>query len=158
MTHEQLKEKVAAALGDKATLLDVGRAEPVFEVKAEHLLEVCRVLRDDPSLGFDYLCNLGGMDTGERLEAHYNLASLKNSLRVDLKVVLATDQPAIDSVQDVWPAANWYEREMWELYGIQINNHDNLTRFLLPDDWNQGHPMRKNWDAPDFVRLPEFMG
>ena len=45
---------------------------------------------------------------------------------------------------------------MWELFGLDVRNHGNLTRFLLPDDWDQGHPMRKDWDAPDFVRLPEF--
>ena len=158
MTHDELKEKVSALLGSKVTPLDIGRAEPVFEVKPSEIVEVCRMLRDDPTLGFDYLCNMGGNDTGERLEIHYNLASTRNRLRVDLKVILPKDGEEIDSIQEVWPAANWYEREMWELYGIQINNHDNLTRFLLPDDWDQGHPMRKDWDAPDFVRLPEFMG
>jgi NADH:ubiquinone oxidoreductase subunit C len=157
MTHDELKNKISVTLGDKVTLLDVGRAEPVFGVAPADIVEVCRTLRDDAELGFDTLCNLGGTDTGEQLQVHYNLASIKHNLRVDLKVVLPTEQPAIDSIQEVWPSANWYEREMWELYGIQVNNHGNLTRFLLPDDWNQGHPMRKNWDAPDFERLPEFL-
>jgi len=62
----------------------------------------------------------------------------------------------IDSIQEFWAGANWHEREVWELFGINIRNHGNLTRFLLPDDWNQGFPMRKNWDAPDFVRMPEL--
>lgn len=158
MTGEELTQKITTVFGDKLTLLDVGRAEPVFEVKAADLLEVCRQLRDHDELGFDYLCNLGGTDTAERLEVHYNLASLKHKLRLDLKVILPDDNQAVDSIQEIWPAANWYEREMWELYGIGVNNHGNLTRFLLPDDWDQGHPMRKNWDAPDFERLPEFKG
>ena len=62
----------------------------------------------------------------------------------------------MDSVQEIWPGANWYEREMWELYGFEIKNHGNLKRFLLADDWDQGFPMRKDWDAPDFVRFPEL--
>ncbi|MDH4156843.1 MAG: NADH-quinone oxidoreductase subunit C, partial [candidate division Zixibacteria bacterium] len=62
----------------------------------------------------------------------------------------------VASVQQIWPAANWHEREMWELYGINVKNHDNLTRFLLPDDWDQGHPLRKDWNAPDFIRMPEL--
>ena len=158
MTGEELIQKITAEFGDTLTLLDVGRAEPVFEVKPKDLVEVCRRLRDSETFAIDYLCNLGGTDTGERLEVHYHLASLKLKHRVDLKVILPDDHQAVDSVQGIWPAANWYEREMWELYGIGVNNHGNLTRFLLPDDWDQGHPMRKNWDAPDFVRLPEFTG
>jgi NADH:ubiquinone oxidoreductase subunit C len=114
--------------------------------------------RKDETLQFDHLCNLGGTDTGERLEVHYQLASIYKNNRIDFKVILTDDKPSVPTVQDIWPAANWYEREMWELYGINVEGHNNLTRFLLPDDWDQGHPMRKDWDAPDFIRLPEFKG
>lgn len=156
MTHDEIKSYIEKTFGDKLTLLDTGRCEPVFEVKLADWHDVARALRDDQTLQFDYLCNLGGTDTGERLEAHCQLASITKSHRIDLKVVLDSNNPSLASVRDIWPAANWYEREMWELYGINIEGHDNLTRFLLPDDWDQGHPMRKNWDAPDFVRFPEF--
>ncbi len=156
MTHDEVKTCIENTFSGKLTLLDTGRAEPVFEVKAADLRDVARALRDDPTLRFDYLCNLGGTDTGERLEAHYHLASVANGNRVDLKIFLSYENPSVPSVRDIWPAANWYEREMWELFGINVEGHDNLTRFLLPEDWDQGHPMRKNWDAPDFVRLPEF--
>jgi len=80
---------------------------------------------------------------------------MTKNLRLDFKVILPYDKAEVDTLQSVWPAIGWYEREMWELYGINVKNHGNLTRFLLPDDWDQGFPMRKNWDAPDFVRLPE---
>ncbi|MDF1544646.1 MAG: NADH-quinone oxidoreductase subunit C [bacterium] len=156
MTFDELKEYLAANFADDLTLLDTGRHEPVYEVKAEKLVTVCRRLREDETLKFDFFCNLGGVDTGERMEAVYSLASYSKKIRVDLKVILPHEKAEIDSVQEVWPAANWYERELWELYGVHVKNHGNLTRFLLPDDWDQGFPMRKDWDAPDFIRMPEL--
>ena len=156
MTHDELKDYIAQKFGDRMNLLDTGRDAPLFEVKPDDLLEVARTLKEDEELAFDYLCNLGGTDTGERLEVHYNIASTSKNHRLDFKVILSSDNPSVESVQQVWLAANWYEREVWELYGFEIKNHDNLTRFLLPDDWDQGHPMRKGWTAPDFIPLPEF--
>ncbi|MEE8577823.1 MAG: NADH-quinone oxidoreductase subunit C [candidate division Zixibacteria bacterium] len=156
MTRDELKEHIASSYSEKLTLLDTGRCEPIYQVQATDLLSIAKSLKEDETLKFDYLCNLNGTDTGERLEVSYQLASISNSLRLDLKVILEGEKPAVDSVQEIWPAANWYEREMWELYGINVNNHGSLERFLLPDDWDQGFPMRKDWDAPDFIRMPEF--
>jgi len=156
MTREELIAAVQNILGDKMILLDVGRYDPLFEVKKDDLLEVTRQLRDHESLKFDYLCNLGGVDTGEQFEVIYQIASVAGKKRLDFKVLMPYDKAEIDSIQNIWPAANWYEREMWELYGIQVRNHGQLERFLLPEDWDQGHPMRKDWDAPDFIRMPEL--
>jgi len=155
MTKDALKDYVAGHYEGKLTPLDTGRFDLWFEVKAGDLVEVAQSLRDDEQLKFDFLCNIGGVDTTERFEAVYSLASTVHKHRIDLKVVMSHDAPEVDSVQQVWPGANWFEREMWELYGINVKNHDNLTRFLLPDEWDQGHPMRKDWDAPDFIRMPE---
>lgn len=155
MTRDELKRYVESHFGGKLTPLDTGRFDPMFEVQPGDLLEVARGLRDDSELRFDFLCNLGAVDTGERLDIVYSVASTPKSLRLDFKVTLSYDRAEIESVQEIWPAANWHEREVWELYGIDVKNHGNLKRFLLPDDWDQGHPMRKDWDAPDFVRLGE---
>ncbi len=155
MTKDELTEYISKKFGDRVTHLEAGKYDPLFEVKADDIVDVCRELKEDPELAFDYLANMGGVDTTERFEVVYNLASVYKKLRVDLKVVLSYEQAEIDSVIDVWPSANWYEREVWELYGINVRNHPNLTRFLLPDDWDQGFPMRKDWDAPDFIRMPE---
>ncbi|UCC44325.1 MAG: NADH-quinone oxidoreductase subunit C [Candidatus Zixiibacteriota bacterium] len=156
MTPDELKDAVAGKLGDKMSLLDTGRMVPMFEISAANLLTVAESLRDDAALKFDYFCNLGAVDKTERFEAVYSVASIVHKHRLDFKVILDHDHPEIDSVQEIWPAANWYEREMWELFGINIRNHHNLTRFLLPDDWDQGNPMRRDWDAPDFEKLPEL--
>lgn len=156
MSREELIATVQNLLGDKVTLLDIGRYDPLFEIKAADLLEVAETLRDHDSLKFDYLCNLGGIDTGEHFEVIYQIASVAGKKRLDLKITLPYDNAEIDSVIPIWPGANWYEREMWELYGIKVRNHGKLERFLLPEDWDQGFPMRKDWDAPDFIRMPEL--
>ena len=156
MTQAELTSYVTSHFGGQMTLLDTGRGAPMFLIKAEDLLKVAKGLRDDPELEFDFLCNLGGVDTKEKLEVVYNIASTKKDLRLDFKFDLGYEKPEIDSICEIWPAANWYERELWELYGVNIRNHNDLRLLLLPEDWNQGHPMLKNWDAPDFIRMPEL--
>ncbi|UCG60458.1 MAG: NADH-quinone oxidoreductase subunit C [Candidatus Zixiibacteriota bacterium] len=156
MTRDQLKDYIGSKYASLMTPLDTGRFDPMFEVKADRLFEVSRALRDDENLKLDFLCNMHATDTRENFEIVYSIASITTKLRLDFKIVMPYQNAEIDSVQEVWPAANWYEREMWELFGINVKNHGNLKRFLLPDDWNQGHPMRKDWDAPDFVRMPEI--
>ena len=155
MTKDELKNYLATHFEGKLAELDTGRFDLLYEVKGADLVEVATALRDDDKLKFDFLCNISGVDTTERFEAVYSLASTTRKHRLDLKVIMSHDNPQVDSVQQVWAGANWHEREMWELYGINVRNHDNLTRFLLPDEWDQGYPMRKDWDAPDFVRMPE---
>ncbi len=156
MTKDELRDYIVGHFEGKLTLLDTGRFDPFFEVKPANLVETARALRDDEQLRFDFFCCLSAVDTGERFEAVYSLASTTNKHRVDIKIIFPYDAAELDSVQEIWPAANWYEREMWELYGINVRNHNNLTRFLLPEDWDQGYPMRKDWDAPDFIRMPEL--
>jgi len=156
LTHDDVKKQIAGLYPDKLTPLET-HCEPLFEVKLTDLLEVCRILHDDDKLKFDFLNSLAALDTGEQFEVFYSLSSVEHSTRLDFKVILDRADPEIESVQEIWPSANWYERELWELYGIGVNNHDNLGMFLLPEDWDHGFPMRKDWQGPDdFIRLPEI--
>ena len=155
MTKDELIKYVQSTFGDKVSLQESGKSDALFRIEPGYLLEFARAIKDDETLAMDYLCNLHGTDTGEHFEVYYSVTSIGKSHRLDFKFVLPYEGAAVDSVQEIWPAANWFEREMWELYGINVKNHGNLTRFLLPDDWDQGHPMRKDWDAPDFIRMPE---
>lgn len=155
MDKAALTKYILDKFAGKVELLDTGKVEPVFKIENDFLLQFCRAINSDEKLHIDFLCNITGVDTGERFEVVYSVASVKNRIRFDFKVVMAYENAEVESVQSVWPGANWHEREVWELYGINIRNHGNLTRFLLPDNWDQGYPMRKNWDAPDFVRMPE---
>ncbi len=156
MTKEELSAYVSGHFDGKLTLLESGKYDPMFEVKPEDVVAVAKALRDDDQLKFDFLCNMGGVDTGEHLEVVYSVASMTTKLRLDFKFSLPYEKPEIESIKEIWPGIGWYERELWELYGVNVKNHDNLERFLLPDDWDQGNPMLKAWDAPDFVRMPEL--
>jgi NADH-quinone oxidoreductase subunit C len=116
---------------------------------ADSIGEVCRVLREHPSLGFVFLADITAVDwwpREPRFEVVYHLASMTDRLR--LKVwVPGTRLPTVKSV---WAGANWLEREVWDLFGIVFDGHDDLRRLLMPEDW-EGHPLRK--DYPVQIRL-----
>jgi NADH-quinone oxidoreductase subunit C/D len=118
-------------------------------VRAAELLPICRFLRDDPDLAFDlclFVSAVDQLDLGlsPRFLAVYQLYSLKHRRRLRLKVPLSGDAPTVDSVSVVWPAADWHEREAYDLFGIHFKDHPELRRILLPHDWT-GHPLRKDY-------------
>lgn len=156
MTIDELKAYIETNFSGQMILLETGKVEPVYEVKADELLDVAKRLRDDPQLKFDFLCNLGAVDTREEFQVCYHIASVEKKHRLDFKVIMPYEGAAIETITPVWPGANWYEREMYELYGIEVKNHPDMRPLLLPEDWDQGFPMRKDWDAPDFKRMPEL--
>ena len=110
-------------------------------------------LRDRPELGFAFLAELTAVDfwpREPRFEVVYMLVSLANRLRLRMKVRLAADDPHVATVSGVWPAANWLEREVWDLFGIAFDGHPDPRRLLMPEDW-QGFPLRK--DHPVQIRM-----
>ena len=117
-------------------------------VAAERLVEVCSFLRDDPELDFAMLSWVGGVDLlprEPRFEVVYHLLSLTRNRRFVIKVQVPETRPQVPTVIGVWPTANWHERETYDFYGIVFAGHPDLTRILLPDDW-EGWPLRK--DSP----------
>lgn len=125
--------------------LDVPQPYLVIEKKA--LKNICLFLKENEHLFFDYLACITGIDNGVEaatMEVIYHLNSIPYQHQLVLKVVLPREQPVIDSVNDVWRTADWHEREAFDLVGIIFNNHPDLRRILLPDDW-QGHPLQKDY-------------
>jgi NADH-quinone oxidoreductase subunit C len=123
------------------------RGEVTVHIRRENLKHVCEFLRDDQQLSFKFLADLTALDhyPGEpRFETVYHLLSLKNNERLRLKVRLPEDDPRVESMVAVWPAANAYEREVFDLFGIQFENHPFLRRILMPEEW-EGHPLRKDY-------------
>ena len=115
---------------------------------AERLVEVCTFLRDDPALSFTLLSWVGGVDLlprEPRFEVVYHLLSIDHAARIALKVQVHENALHVPTVTGVWPTANWHERETYDFYGIVFDGHPDLTRILLPDDW-EGWPLRK--DSP----------
>ncbi len=128
-------------------------------VKRESLLTIARFLKEEPSLAFNYLADLSGVDylgkKEKRFEVVYNLYSLDHKHRIRIKVPLYEDE-TVDSVVSLWKSADWHERETYDLYGIIFNNHPNLTRLMMPEDYDEGHPLRKDFPLTYKYQEPYF--
>lgn len=124
--------------------------EAYVSVPAAKLIDVARFLRFDPPLSFDFLSFVTSIDWKDRWEVVYYLVSTLHKHKLVLKVGLPDRaNPEVASIADVWPTADWQEREIFDLMGIRFRGHYNLRRILLPDDW-EGHPLRKDYAAtPD---------
>jgi NADH-quinone oxidoreductase subunit C len=133
------------------------RGEVTFLIRRKSLLRVCEYLRDLPGVSFKFLADLTAVDqypTEPRFELVYHLLSLESSERLRLKVRVSGDDPRLDSVVPVWPAANAFEREVFDLFGIRFEGHPDLRRILMPEDW-EGHPLRKDYPVQgDITRCP----
>lgn len=118
-----------------------------IRIEADRIVEVCDFLRDDADTRFNYLSDLTcvhyPLGPERPMEIVYNLYSISRNERVRLKVGIA-EGASVDSVTGVWPAANWMEREVYDLFGVNFRNHPDLRRILLPPDW-EGHPLRKDY-------------
>ena len=114
---------------------------------ADDLLAVLQALRDRPELTFELLSELTAVDywpREPRFELIYILVSIEHSLRLRLKVRLPSDDPHVATASGLWPAANWLEREVWDMFGIAFDGHPDPRRLLMPEDW-EGYPARKDY-------------
>lgn len=124
----------------------------IVTIKKEYLLDLCKYLKEN--LDFDHLSSISGVDYPERFEVVYHLWSYSKQCLLTLKTSLSKDSPNIQSVTSIWRGANWHEREAYDLFGIIFENHPNLTRILLPEDW-AGHPLRKDFKLKESPWLKE---
>ena len=124
------------------------RGDQTITVKKENTLELFKFLRDDPELNFKFLMDLTAVDyfnrKDVRFEIVYHLYSLKHNARLRVKIPVSEDDCSIDSIWSLWKTVNWYEREVWDLYGIKFNGHPDLRRILLYEEF-KGHPLRKDY-------------
>ena len=136
-------------------VLDVSdfRGETTVAVRAHDILPICQFLRDDPDLAYDLCLFVSAIDQLElgpppgaspRFVGVYQLYSLKHHRRLRLKIPLPGAQPTADSVTSIWRAADWHEREIFDLFGIHFRGHPEMRRILMPHDW-VGHPLRKDY-------------
>lgn len=162
----EIHGRIAALIPDAVTeFVDAGAAIPGakdpareawIRVKPERWHDVARALRDDPDLRFDYLQNVTAVDWPKRnvIELVYHLFSYAHLHSLAVKADLPRDNPLIPSVTDLWPSADWNEREQFDLLGVGFSNHPDLRRLLMPDDW-VGYPMRKDYkEAADYRGMP----
>jgi NADH-quinone oxidoreductase subunit C len=128
------------------------RDEMTVYVDRSSLREACALLRDDAACAFNFLSDLTCVDwfpAEPRFEVVYHLLSIAKKERVRLKVKLDSASPVVDSVTPVWPGANYFEREVFDLFGIRFSGHPYLRRLLMPEDW-EGHPLRKDYPVEGY--------
>jgi NADH-quinone oxidoreductase subunit C len=167
MTVAEIIAYLEQKLGPKITGKKLDIQDPYVVADVAHLVEVCTVLRDDPQLRFDLLNCISGVDYFEpdpkkapkagfepHLEVVYHLLSFTQRHRLVLKVILPRWQdnqpgnlPEVPSVTGVWAAADWHEREVYDLTGVWFVGHPDLRRILLSEDW-VGYPLRKDYEFP----------
>jgi NADH-quinone oxidoreductase subunit C len=161
-TLSVLKERLEKVLGNKVSRLHEALGELTLVVRSEDYLEVAKTLRDEPSLGFDQLMDLCGVDyseydnstwEGPRFAAVSHLLSVKHNWRLRLRVFAPVDHfPLVASVTPIWNSANWFEREAFDLFGILFDSHDDLRR-ILTDYGFIGHPFRKDFPISGNVEM-----
>jgi NADH-quinone oxidoreductase subunit C len=129
-------------------------AELTVVVKPGAIASVCRFLRDEPRLNYNFLSTITAVDLGieadPRFEIVYHIYSIAGRHRLRLKVRINEDEQ-VPTVTVVWPSANWYEREVFDLFGLEFDGHPNLRRIMMPDDY-EGHPLRKDFPLRGYTR------
>jgi NADH-quinone oxidoreductase subunit C len=154
---EQLKEHPALAriLAWNRTAVESAkydRDELTIVIDRAFIRDTCALLRDSADCPFNYLSDLTCVDwypSEPRFEVIYQLLSIAKKERVRLKVRLNGGSPVVDSIMPVWPGANYFEREIFDLFGVRFSGHPYLRRLLMPEDW-EGHPLRKDYPVEGY--------
>ena len=143
-------QKVSAVLKKKFPgAIDGEQNSDWIQLKPENWFEIAKLLKDNPDFYFDSLqCNTG-FDLGEGLlESRYNFHSMKHLHCVEIRIRVSAEKPNIPSVESLWRVADWFERETYDMFGINFTGHSDLRRILLPEDW-EGWPLRKDYEEQE---------
>jgi NADH-quinone oxidoreductase subunit C len=145
---QQIFHELSGSFPEYALQFD--EAVPCIIVPAEAIKDIALQLRDAAPYRFDYLMCLSGVDLGGgSLGVVYHLYSTTLTHKLTLKVIVPRDNPHVATVERVWRTADWHEREAYDLIGVVFDGHRDLRRILLPDDW-EGHPLRKDYQVPEY--------
>jgi NADH-quinone oxidoreductase subunit C len=157
MNQQEIKDIIVSKFGEESVQWVEFRDQITLTVPKERILEICEFLKTSEELAFDFLSFVAGVDNfpaTPRFEMVYQFHSSKKNHRFRIKTIF-DENDSIDSVINIWPTADWHEREMAEMFGIKINGHPDLRKLLLPEDWTI-HPLRKDFplegtpdDTPD---------
>jgi NADH-quinone oxidoreductase subunit C len=148
MEAQEIQKNLSQAFGDVTIEFVSDNPDPYWVVPVEHLRDIALYLRDTKELLFDFLESISGVDTTENVFLVYHLFSYTHRHSCVVRVNFAYSKLDVPSLSDIWPAANWHEREQYDLFGFQFEGHPDHRRLLLPEDW-VGHPLLKNYEYPE---------
>jgi NADH-quinone oxidoreductase subunit C len=152
MTPEEILEQLKQKFGDALREAEVKGVEVCLTTTSEHAREVCLLLRD---FGFEYLNCLSGADWVTHLEVVYDLSSLQHPNKAHVRVKMDRENPQVRTVSDLWRAADWHERECYDMFGVRFDGHPDHRRILLPEDW-VGYPLRKDYADERMVPYTDY--
>jgi NADH-quinone oxidoreductase subunit C len=154
MQPAEIFSRLERQFSGKVSGFEADVPEPYLFVGAEEIVEVCRFLHDDADLNFEVLSDETAVDwpKEEKIQLVYHLYSYSGRHQIVLKVDLPRDNPKIATIENIWKVANWFEREIFDLFGVIFEGHGDLRRILLPEDW-EGYPLRK-----DYIEQEEYDG
>jgi NADH-quinone oxidoreductase subunit C len=153
VTIDELREHLCATYPALCPLFSAEYGDSVLTVDFDVLHDAAADLK---ALGFDRLGMVTAVDRIEFFEMVYRLHSREIHAAIFLKCAVAKTDPKVDSMFDLWPAADWQEREVYDMFGIEFVGHPDLRRILLPEDW-VGHPLRKDYEDDRIVRRPDYI-
>ena len=149
-TKDTIEHIVIASLTKNfSNFLDGEQNGEWIQMKAENWFDIAKHLKENEDLYFDSLqCNTGFDVEGGVLESRYNLHSMKHLHAIEIRIKVSIENPNIPSVESLWRVADWFERETYDMFGINFTGHRDLRRILLPEDW-EGWPLRKNYEEQE---------
>jgi NADH-quinone oxidoreductase subunit C len=149
MTAEELIKKIMNILSEAViSVSEMPNNDIMIEISKDEVIAVMERLKEDPEMQFDSLLNQMGVDYGEKFAVIYNLFSFTLDRKITVKAYIDRQNPEIVSIEAVFRGVNWFERETYDMFGINFTGHSNLKRLLLPEDW-EGHPLRKDYVYPE---------
>ncbi|MQG18989.1 MAG: NADH-quinone oxidoreductase subunit C [SAR202 cluster bacterium] len=146
---EQLVKTISSHLNQFSPTISNNKDEVVIISDKKNFLNICKYLKTNKELSFDYLRCVSVVDYIDHLEINYHLFSINYRFKAVLKIQINASIPAVPSVTNIWPAANWHEREGHDLFGVLFINHPNLSTLLLPENF-EGFPGRKDFPFNDY--------
>lgn len=154
MDADEIYRRLKDEFGEKVVSIEASAKDPFAVVEGDAIVEICTYLRDGDDIRCNVLTNQSGVDYKSEgyIEVVYHLYSYAYRHYAILKVRTPRDEAVVPTVETVWKAANWLEREIYDLLGVRFTGHSDLRRIMLPEDW-VGHPLRK-----DFVEPTEYHG
>ena len=146
MTTSEIHDLLKGRFGDDVGAPSQLKGDVWLPVKAARLVELCRFLKEEPGLDFDFCEDLTAVDWPKRnvIEVVVHLLSYRHKHSLKLKVEADRANPVVPSLQPVWKTADWFEREVYDLFGVTFTGHPDLRRVMLPEDW-EGHPLRRDY-------------
>ncbi len=156
--NETILKLLATQFPSQVEAIELNPKQTAVQIDAKIVVSFFDFLYRNPELKMTYLSSISGVDTGTSIDIVYFISSLEYKHKLTVRTKVDRLGGKIDTISTVIKGANWFEREIWELFGVEFVGHPNLTRFLLPEDWDEGNPMLRDWTGKNFVKMPEIGG